>query len=168
MDSEIAVLRLLHIVPGVIWVGSVVFLAVILQPALAKAGPEHSAVVMKHMARPLTKLLHTSALLTIVIGVVMAFRVRPDGLFDVLWSTGWGWMIFAGLVLSVIGYASGTVSGLTSKKAGVLGASFAGRPPEPAEMAEMGRLLSRARITAQSSAALVTAAVVSMALARFV
>ncbi len=168
MDSEIVVLRLLHIVPGVIWVGGAVFLAVILQPALAKAGPEHSAAVMKHMVKPLTILLHTAAWLTILVGVVLAFRVRPDGLFEVLWSTGWGGMIFSGFVFSLIGYASGTISGLTSKKMGILGASFAGRKPESAEMVEMKKLQFRAKITARVGAFFVTFAVVCMAMARFV
>ena len=36
MDAEIAILRLLHILPGAVWVGSAVFLAWAVQPALAK------------------------------------------------------------------------------------------------------------------------------------
>ena len=168
MDSEIALLRLLHIVPGVVWVGSVVFLALILQPALAKAGPEHAAAVMKHVVKPLSILLHSAALSTMVVGVILAFRVRPDGLFDVLWSTGWGWMIFSGFVFAVVGYALGVMASIAGKKMGVLGASFAGRPPEPAEMTEMGRLQTRSKITTRLSAFLVTFAVVCMALARFV
>jgi len=139
MDAEIAVLRVLHIVPGVVWVGSVVFLALVVQPALAKAGPPHSAAVMNHVVKPLTILLHSMALLTILMGLVLAFRVRPDGLFDVLWSTGWGWMIFGGFVFAVTGYAVGLVASLTGKKIGTLGASIAGRPPEPAEVAMMSR-----------------------------
>jgi uncharacterized membrane protein len=36
MDAEIAILRLLHILRGAVWVGSAVFLAWVVQPALAK------------------------------------------------------------------------------------------------------------------------------------
>jgi uncharacterized membrane protein len=86
MDTEIAVLRLLHILPGAIWVGSAVFLAFVLQPALAKTGPPHSPALMKNMLKPLMMTLHGSAIATIVFGVIMAFRVR-DPLFDYLWST---------------------------------------------------------------------------------
>jgi uncharacterized membrane protein len=90
MDAEIVILRLLHIVPGVVWVGAAVFLAFVMQPAIAKTGPQHAGAVMANMVKPLTILMHSAALLTIVFGVVMAFRVRPNGLFDVLFSTDWG------------------------------------------------------------------------------
>lgn len=168
MDAEIVVLRLLHIVPGVVWVGSAIFMAVILQPALAKAGPPHAGVLMDNMVKPLTILMHSMAWLTMVIGVILAFRVRPDGLFDVLWSTGWGWMIFLGLIFAVVGYTSGTIASLTMKKVGELGASFAGRPPEPTEAAEMARLQTRGKNLTRLGALLATAAVVTMALARHV
>lgn len=168
MDAEIVVLRLLHIVPGVVWVGSAIFMAVILQPALAKAGPPHSGVLMDNMVRPLTILMHSMAWLTMVIGVILAFRVRPDGLFDVLWSTGWGWMIFLGLIFAVVGYTSGTIASLTMKKVSELGASFAGRPPEPTEIAEMARLQTRGKNLTRLGALLATAAVVTMALAQHI
>lgn len=168
MDAEIVVLRLLHIVPGVVWAGGALFLALILQPALIKAGPPHSGVMMSNIVKPLTIMMHSTAVLTIVMGVVMAFRIRPDGLFDVLWSTGWGWMIFLGFVFALIGYTFGTIGGLTSKKMGELGASFAGRPPEPEEAAEMGRLQSRAVLATRSASVLIIAAVVSMALAQHI
>ncbi|MDP6667984.1 MAG: hypothetical protein QF357_11410 [Dehalococcoidia bacterium] len=167
MDAEIVSLRILHIVPGVVWVGAAIFMALILQPALAKAGPPHAGILMDNMVKPLTILMHSMALLTIVIGVVLAFRMHPDGLFDVLWSTGWGWMIFIGLVFAVVGYTSGFLASQTMKKVGILGASFAGRPPEPAEMAEMGKLQGRGQNLTRLAALLATAAVVTMALARY-
>ena len=92
MDAEIAFLRLLHILPGAVWVGSAVFIAWVLQPALAKTGSPHAPALMANMLKPLMIVLHGSAILTIVFGVVMAFRVR-DPLFDFLWSTNWGTMI---------------------------------------------------------------------------
>ncbi|MBT4124811.1 MAG: hypothetical protein HOJ22_03590 [Chloroflexi bacterium] len=83
MDAEIAVLRILHILPGATWVGAALFLAFVLQPGLKKAGPPHAPALMAHILKPLMIVMHGSALLTIVFGVVMAFRVR-DPLFDYL------------------------------------------------------------------------------------
>ncbi len=167
MDAEIVFLRLLHIVPGVIWVGAAIFLAWVLQPALKETGPPHAGALMTNMVKPLVILLHSSALLTIVFGIVMAFRVRPDGLFDVLWSTDWGTMIWLGFLFAVVGYAIGTYGGLTSKKMMDIGKSLQG-PPTPEQAGAMAALQSRAMMLTRIASILVTAAVVVMALAQHV
>jgi len=166
MDAEIVLLRLLHIVPGVVWVGSAVFMAWVMQPAIAKTGPPHSGAVMRNMVNPMVITLHASALLTIVIGVVMAFRVR-DPLFDFLWSTDWGTMIWLGALLSVIGYAIGTIGGISSKKMMDIGASLQG-PPSPEQAAEMTALQKRGALLTKIASAIVLVAVACMALAQHV
>jgi uncharacterized membrane protein len=166
MDAEIAVLRLLHILPGVTWVGSALFLAFVLQPALKKAGPPHAGVLMRNMVKPMVMILHSSAAATILFGVIMAFRVR-DPLFDYLWSTNWGTMIWLGFVLSIIGWGIGTLAGLTNKKMGAIAASLQG-PPSPEQGAEMARLRDRAILFGKVGSLLALAAVVCMALANHI
>lgn len=166
MDAEIVVLRMLHIVPGVAWVGAALFLAWVLQPALKQTGPPHAGAVMANMVKPMVILLHSSAWLTIVFGIAMAFRVR-DPLFDFLWSTGWGTMIWLGFVFAVVGYAVGTYGGITSKKMMDIGKSLQG-PPSPEQAGEMAALQSRAMMLTKIASILVTAAVVTMALAQHV
>ena len=53
VNAEIIFLRLLHIVPGVIWVGGIIFFAFVLQPALLKTGSEHFAPVMQKLLKPM-------------------------------------------------------------------------------------------------------------------
>lgn len=166
MDAEIAILRLLHIVPGVVWVGSAVFFGWVLQPALKVTGPPHAGVLMSNMVKPMVMLFHTSAWMTIIFGVIMAFRVR-DPLFDFLWSTNWGTMIWIGALLSVLGYAVGTTGVFTSKKMMNLGAILQG-PPTPEQVAEIARLQARAMLLTKIASVLVTIAVVTMALAQHV
>lgn len=167
MDVEIVILRLLHIVPGAIWVGSAIFLAWVLQPALAKTGPPHAGALMGNMLKPMLILLHSSAWITMIVGVIMAFRVR-DPLFDFLWSTDWGKMIWLGFFFSVVGYALGTIAGFTSMKMMKIGASLAGQPPSPEQAAQMGALQKRAMLLAKIASLLVVAAVVTMAMAQHV
>ena len=167
MDAEIVTLRLLHIVPGAVWVGSAIFLAFVLQPALAKTGPPHSGAVMRNMVKPMVILLHSSAWLTMVVGVIMAFRVR-EPLFDFLWSTDWGTMIWLGFLFAVVGYALGTAGGINSKKMMDIGASLAGQPPSPEQAGAMANYQKRAMMLTKTAAILVTAAVVVMALAQHV
>ena len=89
VNAEIIFLRLLHILPGVIWVGGIIFFAFVLQPALLKTGSEHFGPVMQKLVKPMQALIHSSAWMTMIFGLAMAFRVR-DPLFDFLWSTNWG------------------------------------------------------------------------------
>ena len=165
MDAETVILRLLHIVPGVIWVDSAVFLAFVLQPALAKTGPPHSGALMTNTVKPLSILLHSTAWLTMVVGVIMAFRVR-DPLFDFLWSTDWGTMIWLGFLFAVVGYAIGTIGSLSSMKVLNIGRSLAGQPPSAEQAAEIGALQKRAMLLTKIAALPVVAAVVTMALAK--
>jgi uncharacterized membrane protein len=166
MDAEIAILRLLHILPGATWVGSAVFLAFVVQPALAKTGPPHAPALMANMLKPLMILLHGSAIMTIVFGIVMAFRVR-DPLFDFLWSTDWGTMIWLGFLFSVVSYGIGMQAGLKNKKMADIGKSLTG-PPTPEQAAEMAKLRDRAILMAKIGATGVVIAVAFMALAQHV
>ena len=101
VNAEIIFLRLLHIVPGVIWVSCIIFFAFVLLPALLKTGPEHFAPVMQKLLKPMQALIHSSAWMTIIFGLAMAFRVR-DPLFDFLWSTNWGIAIVLGFVTALV------------------------------------------------------------------
>jgi|TARA_B110000116_G_C16704778_1_gene521554 putative copper export protein len=160
MDAEIALLRILHILPGVIWVGSAIFVAWVVQPALKKTGPPHAGALMSNMLKPLMITIHGSAAATIFFGIVMAFRVPGS---DQLWSTNWGTMIWLGFVLSVIGWGAGAFAGLTNKKMVRIGASLQGQP-SPEQGTEIARLRDRAILFAKVGSLFVLAAVVCMAL----
>jgi hypothetical protein len=121
---------------------------------------------MAHMLKPLMITLHGSAIMTIVFGVVMAFRVR-DSLFDVLWSTDWGTMIWLGFLFSVVAYGIGNVAGLSNKKMADIGKSLTG-PPTPEQAAEMTKLRDRGILFARISALGVIIAVYLMALGQHV
>ena len=154
--------------PGAIWVGAAIFLAWVFQPAIAKTGPPHSGAVMANMAKPMVILLHSAAWLTMVFGVVMAFRVPGrDPLFDYLWSTDWGTMIWLGFLFAVVGYILGTVAGINSKKMMDLGKSLTG-PPTPEQGGQITTYQKRAMMLAKVASLLVLAAVAFMALAQHV
>ena len=160
VNAEIIFLRLLHIVPGVIWVGGTIFFAFVLQPALSKTGSSHSGAVMRNMVKPMLALIHSTAWMTIIFGLAMAFRVR-DPLFDFLWSTNWGIAIFLGFVTAVVGYGLGVISGRYSKK--IIGVS-AGTSDESG----LRNLQNRAAVFSKMSALFVVLSVVTMAIAQHI
>ena len=160
MNAEIIFLRLLHIVPGVIWVGGIIFFAFVLQPALSKTGSEHFGPVMQSLVKPMQALLHSSAWMTIIFGLAMAFRVR-DPLFDFLWSTNWGIAIVLGFVTALVGYGLGVISGRYSKKI-ISVSAVTSQDPEARD------LQNRAMMFSKMSALLVVLSVITMAIAQHI
>ena len=154
MNSELIVIRVVHILVGVIWAGSAIFLAAILDPRLRALGPDVHRRVTEALYVPLRFVLEGGGAVTILVGIALVIRLkRMDDLFD----TNWGWAITLGLVTSVIAHTTGVFALSALKKL---------RGTE--EEVEVGRLSDRATLLARMTAVLVTVAVVTMAAARFV
>jgi uncharacterized membrane protein len=68
VEAELIVLRVVHIVGGMFWVGSGLFTTFFLMPALAQAGPVTAHVTTNLQKRRLFLILPTVALLTILSG----------------------------------------------------------------------------------------------------
>ncbi|MDA1188620.1 MAG: hypothetical protein O2854_02905 [Chloroflexi bacterium] len=165
MDAELVVLRLLHIIPGVVWVGGAIFLAVILEPNLRALGPAVQGPVMRKLAPVLVRYMSIASFITIAAGIVLAFRVRsPSFWFD----TGWGYAILIGLIVSILGAATGGMTGAAAKKMENMAVAMEGRPPTPEEMAEMKETSEKLARLGRMTAVLVTIGVGTMAAARFV
>ncbi len=154
MDFELVTIRVVHILVGVIWTGSAIFLAAVLDPRLRALGPDVHRKVTEALYLPLRFVLEGGGAITILVGIVLVFRLqRIDDLLD----TNWGWAITIGLVTSVIAHTTGVFALSTLKK--LRGA---------ADDAQATRLSDRATTLARMTAVLVTIAVVTMAAARFV
>jgi len=69
MHSELVALRLVHVLGGISWAGSALFLTVFLGPALAASGPNAGPVMAELKARRLVAFMPTVALLTIASGL---------------------------------------------------------------------------------------------------
>ena len=70
MSTELVVLRLVHILGGIFWLGSGLFTTFFLIPALGRAGPAAAGPVMGALQqRRLFTVLPVVALLTILSGV---------------------------------------------------------------------------------------------------
>ena len=163
MDIEMVVLRLLHVVLGVFWVGSVLFTFLLLQPAARDAGPAGNQVMQKLMARKLPVWMMVSAVLTILAGLRLYWRVSGGG--NPLWMhSAFGRVISIGAAAAIIGFAGGMV--ITMPAARKLGAVLqagdaAQRGPE------IAALQRRMAAGGQFTAVLLLIAIICMAVARY-
>ena len=164
MQLDIVVLRLLHIGFGVFWVGSALFLVLILEPRLRALGPTIQRPVMGALARVMGPALGVSGLITIAAGLTLFFQL-PRGGLDRLFADAWAWAIFIGFLATVLAYGAGLVLGITTNRLAGLGKSIEGRPPTPEEGGQLQRLSARAVLMGRLVAGL---AVGAMASARFV
>ncbi len=168
MNVEFVVYRILHIVFGSFWVGSALFLTIILEPRLRAMGPTFHGPVMGAVTKVAGPVLLGSGAITVIVGIIMTYRLRSDT-FDTFFDTGWGWAITIGFVTAVAALIIGSVvARLSGQLRGMAGAvQAAGRPPTPEEQAEMGALSKRLIMLARTAAGLVLIALVAMASARF-
>ena len=69
MTAEVIVLRMVHILGGVFWVGGLMFQSLFLMPALANAGPAAGAVMSGLVQRKLPVWMPVAGILTLLSGL---------------------------------------------------------------------------------------------------
>ncbi len=165
METEFVVARLLHIVFGVFWAGSAIFMALLLEPRLRALGPAVQGPVMVALTPVLVPAMLISATITVVSGIYLTARVWVDVNF--FFDSGWGRAIFIGFIATVLAYASGVTTAFQGKKMIRMGAAIQGRPPTPEEIVALTRQGAFLTLLGRTTAVLVLIAVGTMASARF-
>ncbi|MGH8622284.1 MAG: hypothetical protein ACRET3_09115, partial [Burkholderiales bacterium] len=68
-------LRLVHVVLGMFWAGTLIFVATFLNPAVRAAGPEGAPVMQRLQERGLLSVMPVVAALTILSGLALYWRL---------------------------------------------------------------------------------------------
>jgi len=168
--SLILALRLIHIVSGVFWVGSIIFMAWFLTPALRATGAAGGAVIQQLVrAQRLPAYLIAAMLLTVISGLLL-FQ-HDSASFSGWMHTGTGMTFSAGAVLAIVGAIIGVFFNTPiAKRLSALGASIqaGGRPPTAEQAASLEMLQSRLARLSSIAAVLLILAVAAMAVARYI
>ena len=164
-------LRLVHILAGVFWAGTVFFFASFLLPSMRDAGPAAGAISKQLIVvRKYPRAILTIAILTVLSGFALygldislsngAFARSRSGMVFGLGGIAATLTIFIGFIIMTP----------TANKMAALGAAIqaSGQPPTPEQAAEQGRLQKRMGMGTQMGAALLFISVVCMAIARYV
>ena len=170
LNTVHVILRVIHLICGVYWAGTLFFLSTLLQPSVAEAGPEGGKVVQALMRRRFLEIVPVMALLTIISGIEL-FR-RASGGFSTEWmATGPGLSLTIGALSALVAFTIGiTVLRPAAKRTGPLAQSAQQLPEGPereARMAEVQMLRRRAAVGGRWVAALLAVAVVGMAIFRY-
>ena len=169
MSVLVITLRLVHIVGGIIWVGSSIFSALFLSPAIQDAGPDGAKVAGALQRRGMMTFMPIVALATIISGIWLYWR--DSGGFNVGYmATPVGFTFGLGGALSLLVFLIGMTVGMPAmRRAGALQQSLGALPaPErAARMAEIERLRARAGGIARAASVVLLAAAAAMAIARY-
>ena len=166
----IFVLRLLHILSGAFWYGSVIFLARFLAPSLGAAGPAAGPVMAQLNQRKMSLALMGAAFVNVGSGIWLIFIVS-GGAPGPWMQSGMGRTLGLGGALAILAMIIGMVMNPPAiNRLGAIAAAAAkrGGPPTAEEAAEVARLQKRVRTGSAIVAILLTLAVSAMAVARYV
>jgi len=170
MKAELLTLRIIHILGGIFWLGSLSFTSFFLVPVV-RSSPQVAGQVMAGLQkRRLFTILPIVALLTIASGLRL-LAIDSAGFSSSYFSTSAGRTLGAGAVVATVAFLlSVLVSRPVFVRVGRLGASLASATDEAARQritAEMQRLNRRVTIVNGIVVALLLLTAVGMATARY-
>jgi uncharacterized membrane protein len=169
--AMVLLLRLIHILTGVFWVGGILVFARFVFPTAQALGPA-AGPVMDHLmrVRKLPRALILAGLLTVLSGLGLFWRDSMG--FRSKWMGTPTAMVFGfGGLLAILALVIGlTVNAPTAQRLAALSGKIQaqGSPPTPEQVAEVQRLQKRLGVVLPLITALVVLATVAMALARYV
>ena len=169
MDRFMLVLRMLHILLGVFWAGTIFFLVIFLGPSLRAAGPDGAPVMRELLRRRFLDVMPVVAGLTILTGIVLYWRLS-GGMASSWIRSPFGLSLTVGGVASVLAFIIGVfgVRADTLRAAGMTSALAAASDEEREPLqAEIERLRRRSAASARWVARLLIIAVAAMAVARY-
>jgi hypothetical protein len=168
--SVLLALRVIHVVLGVFWAGTILFFATLLEPSVRAAGPEGGRVMQALQQRHYMTIMPAVAVLTILSGIALLWRHfggSPSGWFATRAGTCFSLGGLASLVAFVLGVF---VLRPAALRVGALGRELAQSPGGPegdAKAALLQALRRRMTLSMRWIAALLLIAVVTMAVARY-
>ena len=164
--SEFLVLRLIHVLGGIFWVGSGIFSGMFLMPALMKSGPAAGQVMAALQERKLFVVLPIVATLTILSGARLMW-ITSGGFSASYFSSGTGMTFSGAAVCAIVAFLlSLLIVRPASARATALMSGAAQASPET--MAQVQRLRARAGSVSVVVYWLLIASAAGMAVARYV
>ena len=163
-------LRLIHILLGVFWAGTIFFFGLFLEPTVRAAGPDGAKVMLGLKQRRYFDVMPVVALLTILSGLWLYWRV--SGGFNVMWvASRMGTSITTGAAAAIAAFVVGVfVLRRTVLQVFALmpvAQQLPEGPQRAAAMEQIQRLRRRLTVSGRWVAALLAVAVGGMAVARY-
>ena len=165
MDYVVLVLRLIHIVGGIAWVGGALTMTLYVGPAAAELQETGQQFMRQLMLRTrFTQAMTGAAIMTVLAGAILYARDMSAG---AAWQTsGPGIGYGVGAAFAIVGLGAGMVFGMTSRAMARLGDSIKGKPSD-AQTADLAKLRGRLNFVGRVNVVSLLIAAGLMAIARY-
>jgi uncharacterized membrane protein len=170
MDIGLILARIIHVVLGVLWVGSMFFVATFLMPSLAEAGPDAGKVVAALTRRKFMIFLPVVAVFAMLSGLYLYWRVS-SGFAPEYMRSGAGQTYGIGAALAILAFILGiTITRPAMIKSTNLAQSAMSAAPAEREsmMAQAQALRARSASVGRLILALLVGATIAMSIGRYV
>ena len=171
-DASMVFLRIVHIVTGVIWVGSLFVVVVFLQPSAATLGAAGMPFMSELRRRRFVDVVFIDAVFTVVAGSFLYWQDwHTYSSFGDWIGSSFGVSLTVGALLAISGLVvAATFTRPTIARLVSLGQQVAesGGPPTPETATRIAALQRRLVVAERVSFSLVLLAVVAMASARYI
>jgi uncharacterized membrane protein len=166
MIYYIWLLRIIHIVAGVYWVGGTLMMTFFISPA-AGATAEAGQKFMSQLMFPMKfgQKMAAAGGLTILAGILL-FWHDSSGFTSTWMDSGAGRGFGIGAVFAVIGFVFGILIGRTTRAMAQLGALFQGKPSNE-QMAQMQKLQKRQKAYSRTASIMLIISLIFMSIARY-
>lgn len=171
MEPLFLLMRLLHVVVGVFWAGTLIFVATFLMPSVRDAGPDGGKVMLALLRRGYMNVLPAVALLTIISGFWLYWNLMQT--VGPIWAASMSARIYGvGAVTALVAFGLGVfIMRPNALKLGAMMETLAKTPEGPARAAlaaDMTGPRAKMAATAPWVAGLLAITTACMALGRYV
>ncbi len=169
MMAEMLVLRLVHVLGGIFWVGGMMWMAFFLMPTMAAAGPAAAPIIAGLQQRKLFVWLPVVAIATILAGIRL-MMIQSTGFSSIYFATPMGRAYVLGGSLAISAFAIGlTVNRPVMARMTELGTAMAAadEASRPAMQTEMATLRTRASRATRMVTWMLIVAAAALAVARY-
>jgi len=167
MTYLIWLLRIIHILAGIFWVGGTLMMAFFIAPAVgatAEAGQKFVGHLMGNLK--FSNRMSAAAGLTILAGFIL-YWIDSDGFSSAWMTSGAGRGFGIGAAFAIAGLVFGILLGRKTKAMAQLGAQLSQGKPSPEQMAQMAALRGQQATYSRVTAVLLILSVIFMAIARY-
>ena len=163
-------LRVLHIITGVFWAGSIFFIVSFLMPAFRDVGPDGAKMFAALRVRRMFVWTPVLALITVVAGLwlYMLRMGMGEGWAKTREAMTLGTGALASILALLLGFFVMRAAGLKADDMSRAAGSMAAGTARDAQMAAVTKLRVRALMSARAVATLLLVTVVTMAIARYI
>lgn len=166
MDLVLLVLRLLHVLGGIFWVGGALVMAFFITPTImstAEAGQKFMGHLLTQTK--FSRMMTIAAISTVVAGFIL-YWIDSDGFTSAWMMAGPGIGFGIGAFFALIGFGAGLMIPRGGAAMAKLAATFKGAPT-PDQQAQMAALVKRQKMISAINAHSLLASAILMAVARY-